>query len=332
VKTKVSPTIVGAFVIGAFALGIIALLAFGGFNFFQKPQRFVVYFDESTHGLDQGSPVKLSGVRVGRVAALNVRYDETKKSSVVAVVCELSRDVVTDSEGAALDIGDREQLQRMIDRGLRAQLGVQGLATGLLFVELDFFDPKQYPPELRKDARYLVVPAVRSDISTFLASVTEIMTNVKKIDFGGLSRGLSGLIADARKQLEAADVKGVVEQWKKTGAQVETLANSADFKRTFDNLNGAVSDLRSAIAKLDAQVEPTSAELKATLGEAKKTFQSFNDTADATKKFIASHSGIGEDLVGTLQRLNEAADAVTRLADYLERNPSSLITGKKRPE
>ena len=65
-KTKVSPTIVGLFVLGALTLGVAALLMFGGVNFFSKPQRFVVYFEESIHGLDLGSPVKLRGVRVGR--------------------------------------------------------------------------------------------------------------------------------------------------------------------------------------------------------------------------------------------------------------------------
>ena len=63
-KTKVGPAIVGAFVIGAFVLGTIALLAFGGVSFFSKPERFVVFFDETIHGLDLGSPVKLRGVRV----------------------------------------------------------------------------------------------------------------------------------------------------------------------------------------------------------------------------------------------------------------------------
>jgi len=33
-------------------------------NFFSKPQRFQVYFNESIHGLDLGSAVKLRGVRV----------------------------------------------------------------------------------------------------------------------------------------------------------------------------------------------------------------------------------------------------------------------------
>ena len=49
----------------ALALGIIALLSFGGMSFFSKPQRFLVYFDESIHGLDAGSPVKLRVRRAG---------------------------------------------------------------------------------------------------------------------------------------------------------------------------------------------------------------------------------------------------------------------------
>src|SRR3954471_10050928 len=143
-KTKVSPAIVGAFVIGAFALGIVSLLAFGGFSFFARPDRFVVYFDESTHGLDLGSPVKLRGVRVGRVVSLNLRYDEPTNRSAIAVVCELNKDVVTDPSGSVIDI-DRTKLETLVRRGLRARLDMAGFATGLLFVQLDFFDPKEYP-------------------------------------------------------------------------------------------------------------------------------------------------------------------------------------------
>ena len=79
-KTKVSPAVVGMFVLGALALGVIALLSFGGLSLFSKPQRFMVYFDESVHGLDLGSPVKLRGVRVGRGAAARlVTAGETRR-------------------------------------------------------------------------------------------------------------------------------------------------------------------------------------------------------------------------------------------------------------
>src|SRR3954467_8974227 len=101
------------FVLGALILGVIGLLSFGGVNFFTKPQRFVVYFDESIHGLDLGSPVKLRGVRIGRVTDLNVRYDDKTNHSVVAVVCEFSRDKVTDPKGVLINVADRAELQTM---------------------------------------------------------------------------------------------------------------------------------------------------------------------------------------------------------------------------
>lgn len=333
-KTKVSAAVVGTFVIGALALGVVALLTFGGVSFFNKPQRFVVYFggDESVNGLDQGSPVKLRGVRVGRVATLNLRYDEALNQSVAAVVCELNRDTLTGWNGKPINVSDRTELQALVDRGLRARLEVQSLATGLLYVGLNFVDPKEnHDPGLR-DPRYVVVPALPSAISEFQTSLTEILTNLKKTDFVGLSRGLTALIADTRKQLNGLDLKAVIEQWKKTGEQVEALAANPDFKRTFENLNGAITDLRTTIGKLDAQVEPTGTQLKDTIAEARKTIQSFNATAEEARRFVSAHGGLGEELGDSLQHLNEAAEAVKRLVDFLERNPNALITGRKRPE
>jgi paraquat-inducible protein B len=332
-KTKVSPAIVGAFVIGAFALGIIALLSFGGISFFDKPDRFVVYFDESIHGLNLGSDVKLRGVRVGRVASMNIRYDEKNNHSAVAVVCELSKDMMTDTNGVPINIGSRDELEVLIQRGLRAQLGVGGLATGLLFVQLDFFNAQEYPANKRPtDAKYIVVPAVPSAIAEFQASASEILASLKRVDFAGLSKALTALIGDARKQLEGLDLKGAVEQVKKTGAQIETLAGSTEIKKTFEGLSLAVTELRATIAKIDKQVEPTGAQLQETIAETKKAIQAFNATADEAKKFITTHGGLGEDLVDTLEHLNDAADSVKRLADFLERNPNALLTGKKKPQ
>ena len=85
--------------IGAFALGFLALLSFGGFSFFSKPQRFLVFFNESVHGLDLGSAVKLRGVRVGRVVDLTLRYDEASRRSMVAVLCAVLKVCANCSHG-----------------------------------------------------------------------------------------------------------------------------------------------------------------------------------------------------------------------------------------
>jgi paraquat-inducible protein B len=272
-------------------------------------------------------------VRVGRVTGMNIRYDEKNNHSVVAVVCELNKDVVTNVAGTPVDIGSRDELEILIQRGLRAQLGVGGLATGLLFVQLDFFNGKEDPLTNRpSDPKYLVVPAVPSTIAEFQASATEILASLKRVDFDGLSKNLNGLLADARRQLDGVDLKGAVEQWKNTGAQVQTLVSDPEVKKLLENVSAAVTELRATLAKVDTQVEPTGKELQLAIGEARQAMQAFNATADEAKQFIASHAGLGEDLVDSLEHLNDAADAVRRLADFLERNPNALLTGKKRPQ
>jgi paraquat-inducible protein B len=333
VKTKVSPAIVGAFALGAFALGIIALLAFGGVSFFSKPQRFAVYFDESIHGLDLGSPVKLRGVRVGRVADLTVRYDERKNHSVVVVTCEFSRNTLTDSKGELINVSERGELQALIDHGLRAQLGVLGLATGLLFVELNFLNPAEYPADSRTtELKYAVVPSVPSAISEFQASASEILAKIRKIDFEGLSGELKKLLADSRRQVEGLDLKGVSAQWQRTGAAIEHLAASPEIKQAFANLNATLVDLRATLAKLDSQVGATGADVHATLAKAQETLQNFNATATTLRSFINAQQGLGEGAGEAFGKLAEAADAVQRLADFLERNPNALLTGKKAPQ
>ncbi len=215
------------FVIGAFALLIVALLTFGGVNFFAKPQRFVVYFDESVHGLNLGSSVQLNGVPVGRVVDLNVHYDATAHHSVVAVVCEFSQNKVSDAKGQPINVADRAELQTLVDNGLRARLDVQGLATGLLFVELEFLSPKEYPAENRvTELKYVVVPYVPSSIAQFQTNLTEILNDIKKVDFAGIGREVKQLLIDAHRQLDGLDVKALVVQWQKAGAAVEMAGSN----------------------------------------------------------------------------------------------------------
>ncbi len=332
-KTKVSPAVIGAFVIGACALGIIALLSFGGISLFSKPQRFTVDFNETIHGLDLGSPVKLRGVRVGRVVDLNVRFDEVAKQSVVTVLCEFNRSIVRDSGDVEIDITDREALQGLIDKGLRAQLGVIGLATGLLYVELDFVDPTAHPDGHRRtDQKYVAMPALPSTISEFQASFTQILADVKKVDLAGLSRDLEQLLAVTRGQVEGLDLAALSAEWTAAGKSVNALLAGPEIKEAFVNLNETLVDMRRVLARLDRQIDRSGEGLDATLAQAKTTLETFNISALTARRFIEAQSGLGEEAARALTKLGDAAESVQRLTDFLERNPNALITGKKLPE
>jgi paraquat-inducible protein B len=330
VKTKLSPAAVGMFVIGALLLGVVGFLTFGGNNIFAKPTRFLVYFDESVSGLDPGAPVKLSGVRIGRVAAIHVRYDQGSKLSLVQVVCEIDRNILTDNRGQSIDLTNPAELQTLIDRGLRAGLNFTGI-TGLLYVQLDFNDVRQYPADPRFMTESLpVVPAIPSPISQAQQSIIEIMAKINKVDFAGLSKDLKTLVTTTNQKLADLDLKSLADRVGRAADAVTAFAASPDAKKAFANLNEAIDQTKAVMAKLDGKVDPLSDDLKKTLGDAQAALKSLDNAAATTREFVRNQGQVGDDVTLALHQIADAAAALERLADALERNPSALIVGKKK--
>jgi paraquat-inducible protein B len=332
VKNKPSPATVGMFILGALALFVVGFLSFGGSNIFAKPARFVVYFNESVSGLDPGAPVKLNGVRVGRVAAINVRYDASSKEALVQVTCEVNRNVLTDNTGVQIDLTSPAKMQELIDRGLRAKLNLTGI-TGLLFVELAFEDVRKYPANPRFMAEDLpAVPAIPSPISEVQQSIVEIVADLKQVDFAGLSRQVKTLLANTNDKISALDTKALSEKVGGAADSITAFVNSPEAKQTFLNLNAALTDLRVVLARIDGNISPLSEEMKKTLADAQVALRSLESTATTTQRFIAAQGTLGDEVTSSLRQLSDAAEALERLSDSLTRNPSSLIVGKKKPE
>jgi len=334
VKTKVSPTVVGFFVLGAMLLGIIALLSLGSFNFLTKPQRFMVYFDESVSGLDLGSPVKFQGVRVGRVAQVNVTYDTSTQQSVVAVLCEFNRNILTEPDGSPIDLTDRGELEGLIAAGMRAELGILGLATGLLYVELDMKDPVEYPVPARDlvPVDFAIIPAAPSAISEFQASLGQILNNIKDVDLAGLATEMHGLLRDTRDQIQNLDTTTISTEIASTARAYREIAESPQIPSILTNLDGALTDLRTTLEGIDNSIEPTATELALTLQRLRENLDSLEDATNNASRFITAQSGLGTEAADALRQLGEAARAVGRLADFLERNPNALLTGRAKPE
>ncbi|MDR0902756.1 MAG: MlaD family protein [Opitutaceae bacterium] len=334
-KTKVSPSLIGIFVLGAIALGVVALLSFGGARFFSKPQQFVVYFDESIHGLDVGSPVKLRGVRIGRVAGLSVCMNRATGESVVAVVCEINRNMITDEKGGAAKLSGSDDLDRMISKGLRAQLGILGLATGLLFVELDFLDPALYPappPMMPLSGPLHVVPSVPSATSALQSSFSEVIGKLKSADIGGLITDARATLAAVRAQVDGLQLRKLSEEWTGAAQNVSALVTSPEARRLLAGLDKAAAQFSAALAKIETQAGPAAADFRETLAEARQALATINATAGSARDFLHAQDGLGADLGRALRQLSEAASSVERLMDFLDRNPNALLTGRPPQE
>ena len=324
-KTKLSPFLIGSFVLGGLLLVVVALLSFRSLHLFSKPGRFMAYFNESVQGLDVGSPVKLRGVRVGRVANIQVHYDSKTKKSQVAVIAELDQSAISDRAGKLIQITDRVTFQQLIEEGLRAKIDLVGI-TGLQYVELDFFDSQEFPaPPQEGGQEYPVVPTLRSGMSELVANLSKIANNLNKVDFAGLSRELQTLLATLNRQVSDVDLKQMAASVTAAAAAIESFAGSPETKAAFANLNKTATEVQGFVARLDAQVAPVQAELV-------RTLRSFHEAAESVHQLVRPQSGLGEEAVRTLRQVTDTAESLQRLADFLERNPSALITGKKRPD
>src|SRR5690349_5924191 len=138
---KISPALIGAFVIGALALIVIAIVVFGSGRLFRQTRDFVLYFDNSVNGLRIGAPVKIKGVEVGSVKDIRLQLERTEEPKIPVIIeIDLEKFTSRGATIAAQTAMDRQALQRVIvERGLRGQLEMESLVTGLLYVSLDFF-------------------------------------------------------------------------------------------------------------------------------------------------------------------------------------------------
>ncbi|MBC8011590.1 MAG: hypothetical protein H7067_16010 [Burkholderiales bacterium] len=97
------------------------------------------------------------------------------------------------------------------------------------------------------------------------------------------------------------------------------------------NAASATARLDRVLAEVEKSVGPGAEQLNLVLGEARGALAEFSETAAVFKRFVGAQQNLGDDASKALRRLGDAAAAVGRLADFLERNPNALLSGRAEP-
>ena len=303
---QANPTLIGAFVLGAIALGVIGILFFGSTHLFVDEEEFVIFFDETVNGLDVGAPVKFKGVPVGQVTAIYIRLDDRKDIASIPVIISISKKTL----GSEL-VGDGKHLiggalyESSIKKGLRAKLEYQSFVTGMLFIELNYY-PDESVPHLRPNSFNLKeIPAVSSGLNELWKKASEAIMDISSIDFKSMGNRLNDILVKVDK--------GVSEI-------------------NFEDINGAFAEIQKVGAQISHKVDPLSESLTETLYSAQSAFDRIQHSFDNVDNMLSPDSTFRYEVENAFQEFAEASQAVRELADYLERNPSSIITGKDYSE
>ena len=211
--SKANPAVIGGFVIGAIALLVIGLLVFGGTSWFKTQTRYVAYFPGSVKGLRVGANVDFRGVTIGQVTQINVNYNPTDQQFRIPVVMEFDPgriEIVGDGQA----VESRQDIQGLIEAGLRAQLQSESLLTGLLFVNLDF-RPKTPVKLTHGHEPYPEIPTIESGLEQIQQSAGDIAQQlpglISRLNaiLGSIDEGLKASTGDVQKIVASvADIAG----------------------------------------------------------------------------------------------------------------------------
>ena len=171
-QQKKTYKIVGLFVIIGLAALVGVVLKYASQRFTTNQDDLVVmYFEESIRGLSVGSSVVFKGVEVGKVADISLlaNLKEGTFKTPVLVLFELENSMTTIG---LTEWDDKQMLDNLIDKGLRARLISANYLTGQLMIEL-VMDAKT-PAVLRGTGKYWEIPTELSSFAMLSQDLEEV--------------------------------------------------------------------------------------------------------------------------------------------------------------
>ena len=327
----VNPYTIGAFLVGSLALLIAAVLIFGGGQFLKKKTEFVIYFDGALNGLNVGAPVKLQGVQIGTVKEISLELAKNASRVTKPVVIEVDPGVIMDSSGrpwqAVTTLKERQQnAKKLIDAGIKAQLQMQSLLTGLLYVEFNFFpdEPVKLTGLNYKDLPEL--PSIPTTADQLKSTADELLTKFRQLPIEDIVKDFAVTMKEVRDIMTSEDFKKSRAALGKTLAETEKLVASLNrnLKPLVNNMNGTVTDTRAMVQQFTQEMRPVLTSTEKTLNTATSVLLDSRQTLGSVDALTAPDAPLWQ----SLEALRDAAQSTKDLTDYLERHPDSIIYGK----
>ena len=159
----------------------------------------------------------------------------------IPVFIEIDHDTMP-KLGAMVNPADPSTLAALIEQGLRAQLQLESIVTGVLFVELDLFPDSPVTLFLPKDSGYVEIPTQPTLLQEASQTAADLVAKLRDIDFDGLvdvdarrrarrerAGRLARAAAGARVAMRASTLAmHAATRWPRSGRASRPLAGRVD--------------------------------------------------------------------------------------------------------
>jgi paraquat-inducible protein B len=233
---------------------------------YKNTLRYVMYFNGSVRGLTEGAPVQLRGIPIGSVTAISLELDKNTAELRVPVMVELEPDRIKEINNQA-HVSDKDIMDQLIKKGLRAQLQTGSLLTGQLLVDLDFH-PKSKIVPTANDSVYPEFPTTASSLDQFTHSAQIIMDKIAKLPLEKLSAEIDHTLLALQDTSKAATgmlktAKGTLSNADKTMTSAQQVLTSLEpgstthyeLEKLLQELTGAANSVKQLTDYLEQHPE-----------------------------------------------------------------------------
>jgi paraquat-inducible protein B len=324
------PRRVGIFVVAGTALLVAAIMLLNQDSLFSRKWQFVAWFGGSVNGLGPSSPVKMKGIEIGRVTGVYLELPGQTRSrdgdsarvgeglglavpDRVPVLFEIDERKLGEA-GVASRLNDPGRLAYLIRMGLRAELKLESFVTGQQYVSLDL--RPNTPVEMVDDPgiRLPEIPTVAPPLQSVQEDIAAVAKQIREADIAGMAQRLSSVMARIDTTLTEMDVGSVGDRLDRTLSQVE---------EALDAVQHLAATADSSVTPMRQSVSETSVRLQQSLDSLDATLRSMRAAIDPS-------SPLSVRMADSFREIGDAANAMRRLAEYLERNPSTLVRGRAK--
>lgn len=328
---------IGLFIVCATALAVAGLIVLGAGKLFEKKILIETYFTESVQGLEVGAPVRVRGVRVGRVELIRLAREEYRMEYSKddpfpfrgTVMVRMS--IRAEATGQFLDDDMESMMKKISDAGLRVRLASQGI-TGVLYIESEFVDPDRYPPmEIAWTPKTPYIPSAPSTITELGADLRSITKKLEQLEFDKVTKDLDTMLTSVThlvKEVQAEHLGGEAKQ-----VLVDLRGTIQDARKLLDNQHLAKALKDSSVAMED--IRRTAADLTHTAKDVREGMMQLPDVMGRLTRTLRRVDTLlaakGETVDELLENLRSVSEDLRYLTKAVEQYPSQVLFGDPPP-
>lgn len=332
---KPSPKIIGVFVTAALLLMIGMVMFLGTASLLSQSTRFILFFDQSVNGLNVGSTVKFRGVPVGSVERIMIRVEgQDPLSTAIPVIIKIDQTRLADDLGVMDEVFDPSSIKDSIDHGLVAELSLESFITGQLFVELSFNSGRSTAPgrHMAEQSEMLEIPTLSSTLDQITDDAADIIAALSAVDFERLVENVNRVLENTAEVLAGIDSKEISRSIVGASDSVTSFIESGELSKTLESAQTTLSAISETTRSFNLEGGPLAGKLETWTTSLTTTMEELQQLTSTTSRLMAPDGSLRYELENMLRELGRASRSIRILADYLEENPNSILTGRPAAE